>query len=60
MIGLDLVEDSKPFRHSLLKEQNVFVGSAAQSNTVRLLPPLGESQDELVVFLEAFKKVGYA
>ena len=60
MIGLDLIGDSKPFRHSLLKEQNVFVGSAAQSNTVRLLPPLGVSQDELVVFLEAFKKVGYA
>ena len=60
MIGLDLTGDSKPFRHSLLKEQHVFVGSAAQSNTVRLLPPLGVSQEELVVFLEAFKKVGYA
>ena len=60
MIGLDLVEDSKPFRHSLLKEQYVFVGSATQSNTIRILPSLGVSQDELVVFLEAFKKVGYA
>ena len=60
MVGLDLMEDSKPFRHSLLKEQHVFVGSAAQSNTVRLLPPLGVSQEELVIFLEAFKKVGYA
>ena len=60
MIGLDLIGDSKPFRHSLLEEQHVFVGSAAQSNTVRLLPPLGVSQEELVVFLEAFKKVGYA
>jgi len=60
MIGLDLTRDSKPFRHSLLEEQHVFVGSAAQSNTVRLLPPLGVSQEELVVFLEAFKKVGYA
>jgi len=60
MIGLDLTGDSKPFRHSLLEEQHVFVGSAAQSNTVRLLPPLGVSQEELVVFLEAFKKVGYA
>ena len=60
MVGLDLTGDSKSFRHSLLKEQHVFVGSAAQSNTVRLLPPLGVSQEELVVFLEAFKKVGYA
>ena len=60
MVGLDLIGDSQPFRSSLLKDQHVFVGSAAQSNTVRLLPPLGVSQEELVIFLGAFKKVGYA
>ena len=44
MIGLDLTGDSKPFRHSLLKEQYVFVGSAAQSNTSQAFtPPWGES-----------------
>jgi len=60
MIGLDLKEDSKSFRSSLLKDQYVFVGSAMQSNTVRLLPPLGVKKEELVIFLEAFKKVWYA
>jgi acetylornithine aminotransferase len=60
MIGLDLEEDSKSFRSSLLKDQYVFVGSAMQSNTVRLLPPLGVKKEELVIFLEAFKKVWYA
>ena len=60
MIGLDLKEDSKLFRLRLLKDQYVFVGSAMQSNTVRLLPPLGMNKEELVFFLEAFKKVYYA
>ena len=60
MIGLDLKEDSKLFRLRLLKDQYVFVGSAMQSNTVRLLPPLGMNKEELVFFLEAFKKVCHA
>ena len=60
MIGFDLKEDSKLFRASLLKDHYVFVGSAMQSNTIRLLPPLGVSKEELVVFLQAFKKVWYA
>ena len=60
MIGLDLKEDSKSFRSSLLKDHYVFVGSAKQTNTVRLLPPLGVTKEELVIFLEAFKKVWHA
>ena len=60
MIGFDLKEDSKLFRASLLKDHYVFVGSAMQSNTIRLLPPLGVSKEELVFFLQAFKKVWYA
>lgn len=55
MIGFE-VDDGPAVRKRLLMEQNVFVGSAKDPDTVRLLPPLsidGEACDELLGKLAA-------
>lgn len=57
MVGLDLPVDSKSFRNKLLIDQKVFVGSASNPNTIRLLPSLALNDDELLFFLSAFKSI---
>lgn len=57
MIGLQLDQLAAPIRKQLLFEQGVFTGSASDSNTVRLLPPLGITKEQCNVLIEAFKKV---
>lgn len=51
MLGLQLTQEAAPLRKRLLFEHGVFTGSAAQKQTVRLLPPLniGQAEAEMVV-----------
>ncbi len=56
MIGIDFDFPVKAFRKKLVKEYRLFTGSAANPNTVRLLPPLNITKVEADLFLEIFKK----
>jgi len=57
MLGIELAEPVKSIRIKLLKEKGIFTGSAANPNTLRLLPPLNITKEELQVFIDAFKEV---
>ena len=52
MIGIELPFPIKDVRKSLLFEHHIFVGSAADPNTIRLLPPLNLSLAEADMCLE--------
>ena len=56
MLGLDLGQPVKTLRSNLLTKHQIFTGSAADPNTLRLLPPLNIQKAELKIFLEALKK----
>ncbi len=57
MLGLELGQPVKEIRKKLLLDEKVFVGSAANPNTLRLLPPLNISQAEAELCLAALRKV---
>jgi acetylornithine/N-succinyldiaminopimelate aminotransferase len=57
MIGIDLGQPVKEIRKCLLEEHFIFTGSAADPNTLRLLPPLTVTQEDLNRFLIALKEV---
>lgn len=50
MLGLQFDRPIKALRQHLLYEEKVFTGSAADPNTMRLLPPLNLSEGDAVVF----------
>ncbi len=52
MIGFDLPDSLATLRKDLLFKHNIFTGEA-KPNTVRLLPPLNVTKDEVDIFLEA-------
>lgn len=56
MIGAEFDFSVAAMRKQMLLEDHVFTGSAAQPNTLRLLPSLTVSQAELDQFLEILKK----
>lgn len=55
MIGLDLPEDKKTVRSSLLMKHKIFTGEA-KPNTIRLLPSLAVTKSEVDIFLHALKE----
>ncbi|MEL7424417.1 MAG: aminotransferase class III-fold pyridoxal phosphate-dependent enzyme [Bacteroidota bacterium] len=55
MIGLQLDQPAAPIRKRLLFEQGVFTGSAAQKETIRLLPPLNITPGEVERLLQALR-----
>ena len=57
MIGLQLDQTAAPIRKRLLFEQGVFTGSAAQKETIRLLPPLNITQQEVDTLMAALRTV---
>ncbi|MEL7251696.1 MAG: aminotransferase class III-fold pyridoxal phosphate-dependent enzyme [Bacteroidota bacterium] len=57
MIGLQLDQQAAPIRKQLLFEQGVFTGSAAQKETIRLLPPLNITTGEVDRLLVALRTV---
>lgn len=57
MLGLEFDFPVKDFRKRLLLEQQIFTGSAATANTLRLLPPLTVSETEVDRLIDGLKKV---
>ena len=57
LIGIQLDRPAAEVRKILLKEHKIFTGSSAQKETIRLLPALNISTEQLDQFLTAFKKV---
>ncbi len=56
MIGAEFDFPIAELRKKLLFEHKCFTGSAANKNTLRLLPPLNVSKEELDQFLSALKE----
>lgn len=56
MLGFDFSFPIKELRKSLALEEKILVGSAASPNTIRLLPSLSVSIDEIQLFFEALKQ----
>lgn len=54
MVGIELEQPCAPLRKALLDKYRIFTGSASNKNTIRILPALNVTQDELDRFLEAF------
>ena len=57
MLGLQLTQEAAPLRKRLLFEHGVFTGSAAQKQTVRLLPPLNIKQTEAETVVTKLQEV---
>jgi len=55
MIGMSMDFPVKALRKQLLFEERVFTGSAADPNTMRLLPPLNINEQEVDQFLKGLK-----
>lgn len=56
MIGIEFEEPIKEIRNRLLFEEKVFTG-VAETNTIRLLPPLCLTKEEAAEFISRFRKV---
>jgi acetylornithine/N-succinyldiaminopimelate aminotransferase len=54
MIGFDVPEERKSMRHDLLYTHKIFTGES-KPNTIRLLPSLAVSKEEIEIFLAALK-----
>jgi len=57
MIGMETEKEAKEVRKALLFDHQIFTGSAAQPNTVRILPALNVGKEEIDRFLEALREV---
>lgn len=57
MIGIELHTPSTPLRNQLLDEFHIFTGSSSNKNTIRILPPLTITKNEVDEFLQAFTLV---
>jgi acetylornithine aminotransferase len=57
MIGIDLDRDAASIRTRMVKDYHIFTGSAAAKNTIRLLPPLNITWNELNSFIMTLKEI---
>src|SRR6478735_498372 len=57
MIGVELEVPCADVRNALLFEHKIFVGSSGDKNTFRILPALNVGEEEINLFLNAFKQV---
>lgn len=57
MIGVELNEESAPFRKKLLFDEHIFVGSSSDKNTFRLLPALNISRENCDKLLTSLNKL---
>jgi len=56
MVGIDMAEEIKPLRSKLLFEHHIFTGSSSNPNTLRILPPLSITKDQVDHFIHSFKQ----
>ncbi|MHB1277202.1 MAG: aspartate aminotransferase family protein [Bacteroidia bacterium] len=57
MMGVSLPVPSAGIREALLNDYHIFTGSSSDPNTLRILPALNVQQNEIDLFLNAFKEV---
>ena len=57
MIGIELPFPGKEIREKLLFEHQIFTGSSSNPNTIRILPPLTVTRENLHYFVESLKSV---
>ena len=57
MVGIELDQPAGPIRKKILDEFKIFTGSAANKNTIRLLPALNVKKQDLDAFVNALKAV---
>ena len=57
MVGIDLPVPAKEVRQKLLSEYHIFTGTSSNPNTMRVLPPLCITQDDLDFFIQSLKSV---
>ncbi|MCC8061733.1 MAG: aminotransferase class III-fold pyridoxal phosphate-dependent enzyme [Rikenellaceae bacterium] len=57
MIGIELNEESAPFRKKLLFDEHIFVGSSSDKNTFRLLPALNITRENCDILLASLRKL---
>jgi len=57
MLGVELEFPCTDLRKQLLFEHHIFTGSSANKNTLRILPPLSITRNQLDHFLESFQTV---
>ena len=57
MIGIDLKEDIKSVRNKLLFKYRIFTGSSSNPHTLRILPPLNVTTNEVDYFIHSLKRV---
>lgn len=57
MIGIELFEDAGPIRNKLLFNYSIFTGSASNKNTIRILPSLAVTQEEMDILIKALKEL---
>jgi acetylornithine/N-succinyldiaminopimelate aminotransferase len=57
MVGIELEFPCANLRNELLLEHQIFTGSSSDKNTLRILPALNITKEELNQFLSAFKTV---
>ena len=57
MIGIELRTSGKEIREKLLFDHQIFTGSSSNPNTIRVLPPLTISREELDHFIQSLKSV---
>lgn len=56
MLAMEMDGPIAELRKKLLFEHHIFTGSAGNKNTLRILPSLAVSKDELTLFIKALKK----
>jgi len=57
MVGVELYEPCAEVRRALLEKHHIFVGASSNKNTLRILPSLAITEDELNYFIESLKSV---
>lgn len=56
MIGIELDQPCAEIRNTLLSEHKIFTGSSSNKNTLRILPSLAVTIEEIDQFIHALKK----
>jgi acetylornithine aminotransferase len=57
MIAIELYEPCTLVRKQLLEEFGIFTGTASNKNTLRILPSLAVTKNEIDVLLNALKNI---
>jgi acetylornithine/N-succinyldiaminopimelate aminotransferase len=57
MIGIELEHSGAEIRKQLLSDYRIFTGTSSNKNTIRILPALTVTKEDLDIFINAFSEV---